>query len=220
MALFGKNLGFNFGPEFDPQLGALPDYGTGLAAQVNQPGYAQPQAPKKKGFFKGGDGFDIWDIIGSLGDAFGGQPTYANAAQQHRKFAMDKEGEERDRTAKRDDWIFQQQWERDNPKPVNNDTANDYQMILERYGKEAADKYMWNSKIDPIRYLPTGDGGFSAIGGGGPPSGGGDNIPTISTPEQAAQLPPGAMYRAPDGSVRRKGGTSPSNGSGGFPGPY
>jgi hypothetical protein len=40
------------------------------------------------------------------------------------------------------------------------------------------------------------DGGPSAPGAG-------DEIPTISSPQQAAQLPPGTLFRAPDGSIKR-----------------
>lgn len=42
------------------------------------------------------------------------------------------------------------------------------------------------------------------------------SAPKISSPEQLAQLPPGTVYIAPDGSTRRKGGAV-SNGSGNFP---
>lgn len=47
---------------------------------------------------------------------------------------------------------------------------------------------------------------------------GGDNIPTLSTPEEAAKLPPGSRFKTPDGRVKMvPGGPTGSAPSGGFP---
>jgi hypothetical protein len=48
--------------------------------------------------------------------------------------------------------------------------------------------------------------------------GGGDNLPTLSSPDQAASLPPGTRFRTPDGRVKIvPGGPTGSPPSGGFP---
>lgn len=50
------------------------------------------------------------------------------------------------------------------------------------------------------------------------PGAGGD-LPTVSTPEEAAKLPPGSRFRTPDGRVKIvPGGPTGSAPSGGFPG--
>ena len=58
-------------------------------------------------------------------------------------------------------------------------------------------------------------GGFSA---GAPAGGGGGNMPRVSSPQEAAQLPPGTQFMMPDGRIGTVPGGPTPQASGGFPG--
>lgn len=86
-------------------------------------------------------------------------------------------------------------WEMANPKPINNDTANDFNFYSQQLGPEAGQKFLQN-QLDPIVTipLPGGQGTYvgprsgmsSALGGGGPvssPSGGGAMPPSTLPPD-------------------------------------
>jgi hypothetical protein len=48
--------------------------------------------------------------------------------------------------------------------------------------------------------------------------GGGDNAPVVSSPEEAAKLPPGTRFRTPDGRIKMVPGGPAPQAPGGFPG--
>jgi hypothetical protein len=49
---------------------------------------------------------------------------------------------------------------------------------------------------------------------------GGSDMPQISSPQEAAQLPPGTQFRMPDGRIGTVPGGASGNAGGGFPRPY
>lgn len=107
-----------------------------------------------------------------------------------------------EREAQMQDWVAKQEWERAHPEPVNNDTKNDYEFILQQQGPEAAANYLKRvSDPDVTVPLPNGQvyigprsGMQVALGAGG-----------------SAQAPV-----KPIGKLTPLGGGA-SNGVGGFP---
>lgn len=110
---------------------------------------AQPMAPKK--------GFDWGKLIGVLGDSLsiagGGAPQYVPNLidQRNRRQAMDyaEQTYQRRRGDEMADWQARQEYERRNPKPVNNDTINDYRFITETLGEDAGKQYLQNLADGP-----------------------------------------------------------------------
>jgi len=85
--------------------------------------------PKKPGFFdQGGAGRAI---AGTIGDVLLQRndmaPTYAIGQEQRAYQAAQQQQAEAKRLAEREDWLYKQNWERENPKPVNNDTVRDFE---------------------------------------------------------------------------------------------
>jgi hypothetical protein len=58
----------------------------------------------------------------------------------------------------------------------------------------------------------------ATVSGGGAPAGGG--LPRVSSPDEAAKLPPGSQFILPDGRIGTVPGGAGGNASGGFPRPY
>lgn len=120
-----------------------------VAARFVMPQEEQKQA-KPSFFGQGGAGRGI---AGTLGDFLlqynGFAPTYAPAIQQQRAIAAQGAADQRNRSLDLADWQYKQEYERANPKPVNNDTVNDYNFIAERLGQDVADQYLRNLG-DPI----------------------------------------------------------------------
>ena len=94
----------------------------------------QPLAPAKPKFF---------------GEGGVGQPIYQPAVQQRQAMAYDQQQRERSRLADWQDKIAFAEWERRNPKPVNNDTINDYRFITETLGEDAGKQYLQNLADGP-----------------------------------------------------------------------
>lgn len=98
-------------------------------------------------------------------------------------------------------------------KPPNNDTVNDYNFIMQNYGKAQADQFMQN-RYDPIVSIPL-PGGQTYMGPrsrmpGAPQAGG---LPTVNDEVSYNALPAGTQYRDPNGNVRTKGGGAGSGAS-------
>lgn len=117
-------------------------------------------------------------------------------------------------------WQQQFDYERAHPKPVNNDTANDYAFITEHLGKGAADQYLRNIG-DPMISIPLPgnriysgprSGLGNAMGNVTAPAG---DIPTVGDQASYDAVPAGGQYRDPSGHIRTKGGGA-GNGVGGF----
>lgn len=123
---------------------------------------AAPAAPRK--------GFDWGKLIGVLGDSLsiagGGQAQFVPNMidQRNRQQAMNyaEQQYQRRRGDENADWMARQQWERANPKPVNNDTVADYEYIRDKLGEDAANEFLRN-KANPPQYRQGPDGQFYRI---------------------------------------------------------
>lgn len=192
------------------------------------PTQQQPAPPQNKRWLEGGkftakDGIGL--VLGALGDAFSGRPTTANmiwdTTNQRRKVEMEQQQYQRKREDDFADWQKQFDYERANPKPVNNDTQRDFEFIRGTLGEEAANQYLRNLG-DPMVTVPLPNGQVysgprsgmgSALGGGQAQQGG--NLPTVSDQRSYDLIPAGSQYRDPSGQIRTKGGGA-SNGTGSF----
>lgn len=147
-------------------------FGASPAMQPAMTAEAAPMAPK--------NGFDWSKLIGVLGDSLsiagGGQAQYVPNLidQRNRRQAQDyaEQTYQRRRGDEMTDWQAKQQWERNNPKPANNDTVADFEYIKSILGEENAKKMLMN-KVDPPQYRQGPDGQFYRINttpGGGVPT--------------------------------------------------
>jgi hypothetical protein len=125
------------------------------AAMQGQSGFApmnsgMPQ--KKQGFFSKGGGWV--DALGAFGDAFGTNgPVYAHQKQQQNNLMRQQQMAEQNRQQEREDYIWKAQYERANPKPVNNDTVNDlnwYKSLPEE------DRKLYHQMKPVISYMADG----------------------------------------------------------------
>lgn len=93
-----------------------------MAPQAMQPGLMESQAPmpaKKPGPNWAGIAADFLAGMAGQPGQFAEQQQHERAMQQRQQMA------EQERLRERDDFIWKSQYERANPKPVNNDTVND-----------------------------------------------------------------------------------------------
>ena len=159
-------------------------------------------APKKQGV----------NWLGVLADALAGaagQPgPYAAQMQRKREMEFAAQQGQQERLNKRDDWQWQEQWKLDHPSPVNNDTVNDYQFILQQSGKDAADQYL-QGRYDPVVNIPLGDGRTYI----GPRSGAPAAVNGMGGGMGGGQAP-----MRPVGKLTPIGGGVGGNPGGGFPG--
>jgi len=125
-------------------------------------------------------------IIGTLGDTLsqwgGGQGTFLPGLARQKQAAAEAQQYQMQRADKFTDWKAQQDYERDNPKPVNNDTVNDYNFFKATRGEDAANRFLDQAiqnggAVSPQIMTIPGMGvvqvnkGQSAAGGGGVPDG-------------------------------------------------
>lgn len=152
-----------------PMMGSYNPAATQTPTAGAPGGYVDPSAQQQrpKFFGKGGAG---WDVLSSVGDSLlmlSGMPgaaelvgarRQAQSQAQARQWQMQER--ERERQLENQQWLERQIWEREHPKPINNDTANDYEFLKQRLGQEAADQYLRNFAAGPI----TAVDGFDAAG--------------------------------------------------------
>lgn len=162
-----------------PQVGGMQtvDYGAlgpegamlaKSAGPVEGMGGAMPNltAPKIESAFNMPGG--TRDKLGELGDlllAYTGNPIGMAGLQAKSQKSAAEQAEAmyaRRRADENADWQSRADYERDNPKPVNNDTVADYNFILQNQGKAAADLYL-KSRYDPIVNIPL-PGGDAYVG--------------------------------------------------------
>lgn len=181
MAMFGglakKRSPFDFTPPVyttpgigDDLPGAKPmgDPGLGMAVDA-----ALPQ--------KGGGWRDVLGVIseGLAGAAGNGPGVYMQSKMRDKEMQRQDSLYQRQRADQMVDWRAKQEWERNNPKPVNNDTSADFEYISGILGREAATQWLKN-KTDPVVSIPVPGGTYlgprSGLGsvtkGGGQSSGG------------------------------------------------
>ncbi|MCB4862391.1 hypothetical protein K7W03_22635 [Sphingobium sp. PNB] len=190
MAMFG---GFNRSRspfQAQPPL-TTPGIGDGLPGATPMGSYISPEtrsildnAPSAK------PGFGTKDVIGIIGDALsaagGGQGVYTQMKLQDRQRQRMLEQAQLQRQAEMQDWVAKQQWERANPKPVNNDTANDFSYIEQTLGRDSALQWLKN-KTDPIVSIPVPGGTYLGprSGMGTVAKGGGQSSVGNSAPQAA-----------------------------------
>lgn len=101
-------------------------------------------------------------IAGVIGDSLsqwsGGQALFGQTQALRQKAMYDAAMAQREHASKFADWQQQYDYERANPKPVNNDTANDYEYIKAHLGPEAADGYLRNAASGPPVAVDNPDG--------------------------------------------------------------
>lgn len=125
--------------------GDQPDYGMGDFPAVPQEvphNYAQNgNAGKKRGGLFG-TGIQLRDVVGIAGDAVainrGMTPMFAQSQQQERLAKQKALLAEQEAQRERAEWIFREQWKRENPAPRVNDTEADYAF--------------WQSKLTPEEF--------------------------------------------------------------------
>ena len=129
----------------------------------------QPMAPKK--------GFDWGKLIGVLGDSLsivgGGQASYVPMMQQQRlrrdAQAYAEQQYQRRRGDEQQDWQQREQWKRENPAPINNDTVADYEFYKRTLTPDQFKTWLQN-KVDPPQYRQGADGQFYRINTSPPPT--------------------------------------------------
>ena len=130
--------------QMQPVEAPMPAMGNPMAQMGgNMDAMSDAMAPKKPGI----------NWLGVLADTLAGaagQPgPYAAQMQRKRDMEYAAQQQEQQREAGFTDWQRKQEWERDNPAPINNDTVNDYQFILQTAGPQAAQKFL-EGRYDPI----------------------------------------------------------------------
>ena len=135
-----------------------------IERQQMEMGAQQPnmQAMTKKPSFLGEGGAGR-AIAGSIGDFLlqytGGQPIYAPAMQEQRQMQQRQQQMEQQRQASRSDWLWQQQWKKDNPDPKQ---PTEYERIVAASGLppekqiELLQQYAQN-RANPVQGVPFTD---------------------------------------------------------------
>ena len=157
MAMFGQRKQ-SFGqipgmmpPQMQQQVGAM---APNTQAMTKKPGFFAQGQPRRQ-------------IIGVIGDTLatlgGGQGVYMPAMlqqqQQDAEIRARLQAAMEARKAKREDFVFEQDYQRANPKPFNNDTTADYDYIASKLGKDAADNYLRMKTERPqTTIIDNGDG--------------------------------------------------------------
>lgn len=135
-------------------------------------GMAPEEAPRPGLFGQGGVGRAIAGTIGDTLLQYNGMaPVYAPTMQAQQEAAARQRETSMKREQGREDWLFEQQWKRDNPTPTSNDTVADYEFIRQNLGEAAAKTYLQN-RADPPQYRQGADGQFYRVqtGGAAPPT--------------------------------------------------
>lgn len=107
-------MGQQTGPMIDPRMTEQPKRGGGIFGRQSA----------------------LWKVLGTLGDGLTGNPAYGQMQMQERQSLMQQEQERQkmqmqqqqrmdDRAYEESEWTRRQEYERNNPKPINNDTVND-----------------------------------------------------------------------------------------------
>lgn len=168
MALFGRSRRGIFDMEDQPRPYDTP----GIGGDLNLP--QPPPAPEQRKPWVEGGKFGVRDgislALAGIGDAFqnanggrgGGMDRIFGQLSDNRARKLAEDQYQRRRTDELTDWTTQKQWERDNPKPIVNDTVNDYQFINQTLGGDAAKRYLENKTLPPP-FVQRNEDGTSTI---------------------------------------------------------
>lgn len=205
--------GFGSGGMLDPLA-----YSVDPAAKQQMNAAVQEQ-PAKQDFTQGGLFNIIAAALGGAAQGAGGTDPYMPQLQQQRMMEYSEQKRQRELQDAMAEWQRKQDYERQNYLPDTEKKAQYYEG--QGQGDVAADLRAKERMVPISRADPaTGEVRYEYVR----PStlmGGGEDLPSPKSAAEAAALPPGTRFRAPDGSIRRvPGGASPSNGSGGFLGGY
>jgi hypothetical protein len=77
--------------------------------------------------------------------------------------------DQQQRAAEYADFVRRHEYERANPKPINNDTVADYEFIRQTLGDEQAQEFLRN-KANPPVYRVGPDGAFYRVDTAAPPA--------------------------------------------------
>jgi len=119
----------------------------------------QMQAAPKKKFDVGALG-EMLMMLGSV--ANGNTTAPLQFAMMRRQREQQLSDYEMKRQNEWEDWQKQQQWLRDNPKPINNDTVNDYNFWKSTLTPDQFEKWLAN-RIDPPVYRQDQFGNFYPV---------------------------------------------------------
>lgn len=182
-------------------------------AQNNAAGAAMPPPKPKKQFADSTFG----RIMGMIGDALlansGRAPMYAPQLQQMHEEARQQQGNEamanylgnidpglRDLIMAAGPQAGMQAYGIAHPKAENEPSFIQEWRIrngLPPEEQQSLDSYAEKRKFNPYAAPITLGPGDTFEGG----PGGGEDMPTVATPEEAGQLPPGTRFRMPDGRI-------------------
>ena len=131
------------------------------------PGMEPPAEAKRKTNWGGVAADFLAGVAGREG------PYLASLQAEQERAAKAREYQQR-RQDDRSEWQYRTDYEAAHPKPPNNDTYNDLQLIEGRLGADAGNKYL-EGRVDPIVNVPLGNGqmyigprsGMAAALGGG-----------------------------------------------------
>lgn len=170
-------------------------------------------------FFEGPKAKNLLGIFGDAMLGLAGQPGVYGPAMMKRR--QDEEA----RTREWADWQKKEQWRRDNKEPDVPELAKTVNYYRSIGRNDIADDLEAKGRMVPVQQADpnTGEVRYQYVrptklmGGGDTSAAPATDLPRISTPAEAAKLPPGSWFIAPDGSRRKvPGGAAPSNGPGGF----
>ena len=129
-------------------------------------------------------------IGGALRDDDGGRSIaqFHQMRQMQQQQAQEAEMAQRAAIEKRDtdwqEWVRRQEYERNNPKPVNNATANDIELMRGMLSPEQFQQYMSNNFVNPSFY--TGPDGRRYANPTAPPTAPVGKLTPIGGPSQPA----------------------------------
>lgn len=169
---------------------------------------ASTQSPAKRGLF-GGGAFraesPLWKVMGGIGDVLSGDSRYTDGLMQQnmltRKSLMEQAQAEAERAARRQDFMFEHDYKRNNPMPSDRAPyrweGNDGDVY--ELGPDGQPKRIFDDPTPKMNFIPDGMGGGQWVA-----------VPTAapSVPQGGSTLPPGYTKRP-------KGG--PASAPGGFP---
>lgn len=159
MAMFGGNKRSPFEPAPPFQIDGIGGP-MNIPSQTEIPPMARPITREDQGKMP------VWKAaLGGLFDSIaqqtGGQATFIPAMLQQRQ-------QEQEQQNAIERWKTQYDYERAHPKPINNDTANDYAFWQSKLSPEEFAVWRQN-KVDPPQYRQGPDGQFYRVSPTAPP---------------------------------------------------